>query len=745
MKILRERGLRDLKRQPGRYIALLLLILLGVTVSTGISAGNESALAAVLDSQERGHVEDGYLTVPEPLDEELVSTLTGEGLQIEQADYADLSLPDDSTLRVYRNRSSINLVSLDSGTPPQNSDDIVLEKLYAKENGISVGDTVDLSGLTFRVSGLGSTPDYSTVTSRASDTSPDHKEFGTAFLSSGGLERLRRAEPQWVIGYSYVLADSDLTAEGLVRRIMTSAADGSGNPTTVASLLKQEDNPRINTVVDDTRVTRQIAFVAGGIALILIAYVLAVLIAESIRRESPVIGTLYALGLTRGELIQQYMMAPMLLAVVSAIGGTAAGIACAPYMQNNSAYYSFPDVHSQVSPLIVAYGLLVPVASVAIVSYSVLRRRLSREPLQLLRRDLGEPHASRIGLVSLPFRTRFRLRGFIRELRTNVLTFTCIVLSLLLLVFSFGMRGSILAYSDAVRQQVPFSYMYIFDRAPSEVPDGAETASVRTVSLTDSSGSDVTFVGLDADSDHFGWDLPDSSPDHVHVSSSLALRRGLSKGDRLSLRTTDGSDHQVIVDGVLRYPGLAVFAQRDRANELFGDQPGAVNAAITDEADDALAAQARTVVDRSEMIRGADTLISLMGTTVHLILTASVVLFAIIMFLLMRMVVDKEQYSISLMKSLGYSEREVGRFFLGNFLLIVLAALVVGVPISFAAMKPLWQYLISSLPAAFEFVLPRSSVIAIVLIVLAAYALVRLAAGRRLSRVDVTEALKDRE
>ena len=60
-------------------------------------------------------------------------------------------------------------------------------------------------------------------------------------------------------------------------------------------------------------------------------------------------------------------------------------------------------------------------------------------------------------------------------------------------------------------------------------------------------------------------------------------------------------------------------------------------------------------------------------------------------------------------------------------------------------MKPLWQYLISSLPAAFEFVLPRSSVIAIVLIVLAAYALVRLAAGRRLSRVDVTEALKDRE
>lgn len=98
MKILRERGLRDLKRQPGRYIALLLLILLGVTVSTGISAGNESALAAVLDSQERGHVEDGYLTVPEPLDEELVSTLTGEGLQIEQADYADLSLPDDSTL-----------------------------------------------------------------------------------------------------------------------------------------------------------------------------------------------------------------------------------------------------------------------------------------------------------------------------------------------------------------------------------------------------------------------------------------------------------------------------------------------------------------------------------------------------------------------------------------------------------------------------------------------------------------------
>ncbi|WP_162933836.1 hypothetical protein [Actinomyces lilanjuaniae] len=44
--------------------------------------------------------------------------------------------------------------------------------------------------------------------------------------------------------------------------------------------------------------------------MLLIAYVLATLVAESIRRDSPVIGTFYALGLTRGELIRHYMTLP---------------------------------------------------------------------------------------------------------------------------------------------------------------------------------------------------------------------------------------------------------------------------------------------------------------------------------------------------------------------------------------------------------------------------------------------------
>ena len=127
------------------------------------------------------------------------------------------------------------------------------------------------------------------------------------------MESLAKRGNTLTTTYVYLLGDSDMEATDIVSEISNALRDHAGTAQ-VSSYLEHDDNPRIVTVIDDQTVTVQVAYIAGFVALVLIAYVLSVLTADNIRRQSPVIGTFYALGITRRELIAHYMLLPVILA-----------------------------------------------------------------------------------------------------------------------------------------------------------------------------------------------------------------------------------------------------------------------------------------------------------------------------------------------------------------------------------------------------------------------------------------------
>ena len=55
--------------------------------------------------------------------------------------------------------------------------------------------------------------------------------------------------------------------------------------------------------------------------ILIIAFIFAVTISNTISRESKTIGTLRASGYTRGELIWHYMAAPIIVTILSAVIG----------------------------------------------------------------------------------------------------------------------------------------------------------------------------------------------------------------------------------------------------------------------------------------------------------------------------------------------------------------------------------------------------------------------------------------
>ena len=86
----------------------------------------------------------------------------------------------------------------------------------------------------------------------------------------------------------------------------------------LTQFLIAEDNPRIDAAAGDVVINRFAGILAGIILMVLFTYVISVFVIHNIEKESSVIGALYALGVTREQLLFHYLLNPML---ISFLGG----------------------------------------------------------------------------------------------------------------------------------------------------------------------------------------------------------------------------------------------------------------------------------------------------------------------------------------------------------------------------------------------------------------------------------------
>lgn len=93
------------------------------------------------------------------------------------------------------------------------------------------------------------------------------------------------------------------------------------NSANLQSFVTAEDNPRIGASADDQKINISAGLVFGVILIILFAYVISVFTVHSIEKESSIIGTLYALGVARRELMRHYLMLPVVVTTLAGILG----------------------------------------------------------------------------------------------------------------------------------------------------------------------------------------------------------------------------------------------------------------------------------------------------------------------------------------------------------------------------------------------------------------------------------------
>lgn len=206
-KVLSKRLLRELKSNLGRYLALVLLIIMGMYIITSVVSGAETIITRTAEHSEANKIEDGQFGVFISLTDEQEKEITDNGITLEKHFSIDVTAEDGSKLRVFRNRKDIDLIELDTGRLAENMNEAVAEKRYCEEHSVSVGDKLTAGGIEFEIVGIGTTPDYDAPFDKFSDTAVSSKGFGLLFVSDEQYDYIRNDTSQQTedLCYAYIL------------------------------------------------------------------------------------------------------------------------------------------------------------------------------------------------------------------------------------------------------------------------------------------------------------------------------------------------------------------------------------------------------------------------------------------------------------------------------------------------------------------------------------------------------------
>ena len=521
----------------------------------------------------------------------------------------------------------------------------------------------------------------------------------------------------------------------------------------LTQFLIAADNPRMDAAAGDVVINRFAGILAGIILMVLFTYVISVFVIHNIEKESSVIGALYALGVTRGQLLFHYLLNPLLISFLGGAVGCILGFSeygTGWQMGDSIAYYSLPPMRIVTPGYLLFYSLIMPPVTAAVVNYLVINKKLKCTALSLLRNEQTAGKAGRIqnmNLGNMKFLLRFQIRQMLREIRSAFAVVIGMFICLLILMMSIDCAVLCINFGNACLEETKYAYMYTYKYPTEDVPEGGIPAYVENLKKEAYGYNlDVTVLGIDDDNPYFPIVTADKKNEIV-ISSAAAQKFGVKVGDKLVLSDeVNERDYAFTVKNIVNFTsGVYVFLDRDVMQELFDQEDDYYNVVFADHALDIDNGRLYATVSKENVEESSQIFTDMMGPMVVMLVAISALIFMIVMYLMMKVMIDRSAFSISLMKVFGYRRREIRRLYLdGNFYVILLGALIC-VPLAKWSMDLVYPYCIANVAIGMDLKFTPQIYIMIYGGILLCYMVINFLLVGRLNKLVPAEVLKNRE
>ena len=758
-------------------------------IDKAIEDNLESAIAEAKETDEyKQAVEDAYReaheTVTEKVDEEwdkvadrynlndeiipVTVNITEHFYRNEDEDF-DNDGTIDATVRIYKSDSVIDMASFNAGRAPQSDTEIAIDRMHASNAGVKIGDSISVGGKKFEVVGLLSYVNYLTLHESNTDLMFDAFGFDVAMVTPGAFDKLS-ARVHYNYAFKYDESPQDKIekadySESFLKALITQTLVYDNEiKDYLPEYLRQATNFAPSDIEGDSAGTAILCYILIGV----IAFIFAVTISNTIDKEASVIGTLRASGYSKRELIVHYMTMPLIVTLIGAAIGNALGYTLFEDVAVNLYYesYSLPKCSPVWSGSALIKTTIIPLVLMFFINLFVIVRKLQLSPLRFLRHDLSRTKRTKARrLPRWSFMKRFRLRILLQNMPNYAILIFGVIFIELMMCFAFGLPDSLNHYADAASGMMFADYQYMLMGSEDEDGNSIETSeptaekfgaatlkySKKRSSLRSGMGSggdeSVTVYGIADGSSYITLgDVSDGNS--VYISSAFRDKFGLREGDTVKLHAEyENKSYEFKVAGTVDYQGgIAAFMGIESFNNVFEKDDDEFSGYFSrNEITDIDEQDIATVITAEDITKVTVQLTHSLGGIVDIFKYALVVLAAALIYLLAKIIIERNEQSISMAKILGFKNGEIGSLYILPTAIVVTLCSIVGFVAGYYLMLWIFKIFMMQMDGYFTFFLKPVSAVLSVLYLLIGYMFVSAIDYIRIKHIPLDVALKDVE
>lgn len=742
---------RELTSDIVKYILIFLFMTISIGFISGFLVASKSMIYAYDHSFKKYNVEDGNFEINTEADTNFVSQLKEQGITIYENFYyeqnADTDTESDSTLRIFQLRKDVNLVCLMEGELPDSTDEIAIDRMYAENNNLEVGSILKVDGYDYKISGLVALPDYSALFSDNNDTMFDAVLFGVAVVTEDRFQMFDRSGIHDSYSWKYDEEPSDETEEKEMADALMEVLYQHGG---LENFIPRYMNQAINFTGNDMGHDKSMMVTLLYIVICILAFIFAVTTNNTILKEAGTIGTLRASGYTRKELLVHYMGLPTIVTLLAAIVGNICGytffkdVAAGMYYGSYSLTTYVTKWHAEAFLL----TTIVPLILMFVINLLIISSKLRLSPLKFIRHDLGRARRKKaVRLPEFSFFNRFRIRIILQNLPSYLMLLIGISFANVLLMFGIMMSPLLKHFEDETINNMIAKYQYILASPAETQEETAEKYCVsQLVQSKEGKEEEITVYGIEQDSRYLKGSLPEHG---VLISDGYAEKYKLKTGDRIVLQEEYGEKtYEFDVAGIFTYPSaMSVFMSDTAFREVFDVDPDYYSGYFSDvELTDLDETAIATTITKEDLTKVSRQLNHSMGSIFYLFSVFAIALFMIVIYLLTKLIIEKNTVPISIVKIMGYENGEIHRLYISATTIMVLIATILSIPISKKVIEMLYFLIMKDFVNGWLIIYFHPLIYpAMFVLCMLVYTVVACTQMKRIRKIPMDEALKNVE
>ncbi|SFD69930.1 putative ABC transport system permease protein [Sharpea azabuensis] len=773
-----HRYLRLFKRDLTKYIVTFLILVVAISIGSGMLVASDSLLYAYHESFQLNYIEDGYFETVSALSQKKLKALAYQKTTYYENFYHDESC-GEKTIRLFKNRTQVDLVSVMQGRLPQKNNEIAIDRLFALNNHYQIGDTITGQHGTYTICGLVALSDYSALFEKNSDSMFNTVDFGVGVMTSNSFEKDFQ-NAKIIYRYSYRFHQNFQNDTEKAKASEKFLNHLNQKITRLIAYVPEYENQAITFTGEDFSSDTVMVEIFIYILIVIIAFISAISIKDTMRKESAMIGTLRALGFYRWEMTRHYLILPLMTTLIGALVGNILGYTAIKNIFVGLYYgsYSLPPYHTLWNALALVETTCIPLILMVCIHFFMIRHELKRSPLSLINEEERVKHKKHVPLSPrIPLFDRFAMRVLLQNKSVFLVLLCGILFSNFIALFGLMLPKILDHYQSSIKSSMLAPYTYILQAPPSLASGkmdeavsyikgvqtkvkGAEKFTAYTLKTTNTHSEEVILYGIVAKSKYVHLKL---RQDQVYISSAYAQKYHLKKGMTLKLKEPyKKRTYTFKISGIYHYEGaLCLFMTQSKLQKILGIQSrltsqftnaklqemntflqvcddigydflreedfdlmqALVGHLTTSEKNminellkyhirdmrditsftyfsgyfskekmtDLKSQYVGSVIDENSLVAVVKQLETSMGSIMQVVTIAALFIYCVLIYLLTKMIIEKNKKSISLTKVLGFSNREITSLYLRPIMISAIAFQGITLFIDDRLLKEVWE------------------------------------------------------